>query len=121
MEQLFPIEKPSKSGSIGAHRSEGGAFEHGKKEPEKGEKKERRFGWSLDVAPKPDEGDSAGNSNKYMRGLSNIKDKASGIDIRSRDSVVKPWDFNTVTSDPSQKRYGNSLANLKNSIKGKNN
>ncbi|MFA5080155.1 MAG: hypothetical protein WC472_00830 [Candidatus Paceibacterota bacterium] len=117
MEQLFPIEKPSKSGSIGAHRSEGGAFEY-KKNKKEG-KKEKKFGWSFGVAEKPGQKNEREEKSKYMGSLSNIKDKATGRNTKYKDSVVKPWDFNAVRSDPSQSQYGNALANLKNSVKGK--
>ncbi|MDD5639474.1 MAG: hypothetical protein PHR47_01555 [Candidatus Pacebacteria bacterium] len=117
MEQLFSIEKPSKSGSIGAHRSEGGAFDSEKKKKDiKEGKKEKKFGWSFGVSEKPGQKNETEEKSKYMGSLSNIKDKAIGRDTKYRDSVVKPWDFNAVRSDPSQKQYGNALANLKNSI-----
>ncbi|MCK9393178.1 MAG: hypothetical protein WCX30_00610 [Candidatus Paceibacterota bacterium] len=120
MEQLLPIEKPGKSGSIGAHRTEGGAFEHKEsKKTNKEDKKERKFGWSLGVSEKPVVKNEGEDRSKYLGSLSKIKDKASGINTKYRDSVVKPWDFNAVRSDPSQSQYGNALANLKNNVKEK--
>lgn len=115
---MFPIERPSKSGSIGGFRSEGGAFDRNKKKKE--EKKERKFGWNYGVASKPKDEQQLQQSRKYGDTLSNIKNKASGINTRRYDSVVKPWDFNVVKGDASQAQYGSALSNLKNSIKGKN-
>ncbi|MCK9578410.1 hypothetical protein M0R01_02880 [bacterium] len=113
---MFPIEKPGKSGSIGGHRSDGGSFDHGKKKVE--EKKERRFGWNYNVTPKPKD-EQQKQDNKYRNVLLGIKNKTSGINSKKYESVVKPWDFNVVKGDPSQTQYGNALASLKNSIKGK--
>ncbi|MFA6251839.1 MAG: hypothetical protein WCX74_00310 [Candidatus Paceibacterota bacterium] len=115
---MFPIERPEKSGSIGASRSEGGSFNHGAKH-KKEEKPKKRFGWNYSVAPKPKSEQVSEQNKKYMNSLSNIKNKARGIDTKKNDSVVKPWDFNFAKGDSSQARYGSALANLKNSIKKK--
>jgi len=115
---MFPIERPEKSGSIGANRSEGGSFNHGAKH-KKEEKPKRKFGWNYNVAPKPKSEQMPEQNSKYTSSLSNIKNKASGINTKKYDSIVKPWDFNVVKGDSSQARYGSALANLKNSIKKK--
>lgn len=106
MSDYIPIEKPGKSFTFSSSHGVG-------KDSSKGEKKEKR-GWSFGVSPKPEE--DLNRRNKYMKNLSNIKDEASGISNKYKDSVVKAWTFNSVRGDskaPELNRYGDSLSKLK--------
>lgn len=118
MSDYFPIERPDKSFSSSS-RGVGMNYSASNK---KGDKKEKK-GWSFGVSAKSEE-DSA-LKNRYMRNLSDVKDGASGINKNKyRNSVVKPWTFNSVRSDsnaPELNNYRDSLSKLKGNInKNKN-